>query len=287
MHVVRAGEETRGAVRAPPASLSLPRSASSARLCACLCALLRRSPSRPHAPFSRRALRLRRERLRRCARPPLALQRARRCTRASRRRLGRRLLHGRTTCRRLFLPAAGRDLHACAARLREPDRDRLLRRAHAVLPLADVIDLLADEFSCLGRWCLALTAISRGARRRFSVGHDGSPSVCGRWLDGRAAPGRDIGRHGLQPPCYRAPSAPFLRSSRAITSVPMWRSVTWTGAVRGALPRAARVTDGRDWHAPRSARSAHPIVRQPVSAASPRRRTSSRREGYRTAHPTR
>ena len=45
----------------------------------------------------------------------------------------------------------------CFARLRQPDGNRLLRRACAVLPFANVIHLFADELACLGRWSPAST----------------------------------------------------------------------------------------------------------------------------------
>jgi hypothetical protein len=42
-----------------------------------------------------------------------------------------------------------RKLDACLARLRQPDRDRLLCRARTVLAFANVIDLFANEFTGL------------------------------------------------------------------------------------------------------------------------------------------
>ena len=42
-----------------------------------------------------------------------------------------------------------RQVHACASCLRQSDRDRLPGRSRAVLALADVMNLLADEFSSL------------------------------------------------------------------------------------------------------------------------------------------
>jgi len=46
------------------------------------------------------------------------------------------------------------------ARLRQPDRDRLFRRSRAVLALANVIHLFADEFACL-RWRSPASAFRR------------------------------------------------------------------------------------------------------------------------------
>src|SRR5262249_10479050 len=45
--------------------------------------------------------------------------------------------------------ARGRQVDAGSPRLRQPDRDRLLGRPRAVLALADVMDLLADELAGL------------------------------------------------------------------------------------------------------------------------------------------
>ena len=55
-------------------------------------------------------------------------------------------------------PWRGRQRHPVTTRLGESDRDHLLRRASAVLALADVVDLLTHELACLRarRFALAL-----------------------------------------------------------------------------------------------------------------------------------
>ena len=53
-------------------------------------------------------------------------------------------------CTRYGAFSGRRELHACAPRLREPDGDRLLRGARAMLALADVVHFFADEFPRLG-----------------------------------------------------------------------------------------------------------------------------------------
>src|SRR5690348_8492550 len=61
--------------------------------------------------------------------------------------------------------------HARAARLGQPDRDRLLRALRTVLAFADVVHLLADEFSRLRARRLAFPAILRGALQRGLLWH--------------------------------------------------------------------------------------------------------------------
>src|SRR5262249_35593204 len=73
-------------------------------------------------------------------------------------------------------PALGRpELHAGPACLRQPDRDRLLGRPSAVLALADVVHLLANELACLRGRCLTLAPISLGALDGFLLRHDAPP----------------------------------------------------------------------------------------------------------------
>jgi hypothetical protein len=55
-----------------------------------------------------------------------------------------------TLCSRALLRSWKTD--ACLARLRQPDGDRLFRRACTVLALTNVIHLFADELACLCRW---------------------------------------------------------------------------------------------------------------------------------------
>jgi hypothetical protein len=65
-------------------------------------------------------------------------------------------------------------MDTCPSRLREANRDRLLRRARTMLALADVVHLLADEFAGLrrGRFARLLVfacTLERGLFRH--VGH--------------------------------------------------------------------------------------------------------------------
>src|SRR5205823_14919481 len=64
-----------------------------------------------------------------------------------------------------------RQLHPGATRLREADRDRLLRRARAVLPLADVVHLLLDELARLRAGRLALALVLVRGLQRLLLGH--------------------------------------------------------------------------------------------------------------------
>src|SRR6185503_4173144 len=78
-------------------------------------------------------------------RAALAAGAARRCRAAPRALLGARRRR--------------RELHAGPARLRQSDRDRLLGGTRAVLALADVLDLLVDEFAGLRAWRLSRTLV--------------------------------------------------------------------------------------------------------------------------------
>src|SRR6266850_4751008 len=62
-----------------------------------------------------------------------------------------------------------------AARLRHADRNRLLRRASAMLPLTNVMHLLADELAGLRGCRLAGALVGAGAPQRLFFGH-GLPS---------------------------------------------------------------------------------------------------------------
>jgi hypothetical protein len=68
------------------------------------------------------------------------------------------------------------ETHAGPAGLREPDGDRLLRRSRPVLALADVMDLLADELSGLGRRRLSFPPSPSCSPQRLLLGHDGDSS---------------------------------------------------------------------------------------------------------------
>src|SRR6185503_14141024 len=66
----------------------------------------------------------------------------------------------------------GRQLDAGATRLRQADGDGLLGRPRAVLALADVVHLLADELAGLGRCRLALALVSPRSLDGFLLWHD-------------------------------------------------------------------------------------------------------------------
>src|SRR5215831_132672 len=128
--------------------------------------LARRGATRRRPTPSRGGLRLSRERAVRGGFASLAPQGCARRTRAPARRgapargllpiLSRLPARARRRGPRLRRPQ--RD--AGAARLREADRDRLLGRARAVLALADVVHLLADELTRLRARGLALPAVA-------------------------------------------------------------------------------------------------------------------------------
>jgi hypothetical protein len=121
----------------------------------------RRSPSATSA--SGRATRLCGKRLSRRRSMRLTLQRAQGCTRALRGRLPSCAPltcairpRGAFACARRRLTSSRRlEFHAGAARFRQTDGDRLLRRSRAVFPLTDVLDLLTNELPRLRRWRLA------------------------------------------------------------------------------------------------------------------------------------
>src|SRR5258706_6882289 len=87
------------------------------------------------------------------------------------------LCRGHGTLRTLTRPRRGLallrrlDRHAGAARLRQADRDRLLRRARAVLAFADVLHFLADEFAGLRAGGFPGPAVLAGPLESFLVGH--------------------------------------------------------------------------------------------------------------------
>src|SRR5439155_24867637 len=65
-----------------------------------------------------------------------------------------------------------RQVHAGAAGFRQADGDRLLRRAGAVSSLADVLDLLADEFARDGAGGLTGARFSPRALEGAFFGHE-------------------------------------------------------------------------------------------------------------------
>src|SRR5205814_9022972 len=121
------------------------------------CGLLRRGRARTRSALAGGGPRLPGERSCRSGRASLATQGA-----AHRPRPPRRRLLPRAAARELPLRAASRpggrralrgrlQTDPGATRLREPDRDRLLGRAGAMLSLTHVVDLLADELPGLRR----------------------------------------------------------------------------------------------------------------------------------------
>jgi hypothetical protein len=79
----------------------------------------------------------------------------------------------------------GRKLHAGTARLREADRDRLLRRSRAMLPLSYVMHLFAHELTSLRRRGFPFAPVLFGPLQGLFFRHHVSP------LRGRTLPHRD------------------------------------------------------------------------------------------------
>src|SRR6185437_94275 len=100
----------------------------------------------------------------------------------------RRLLAALRLLRRLaFL----RTVHAGAARLRQPDRDRLFGRTRAMLALAYVVDFLAHELASLGAGGFAFALVLLRTRDRFLVRHVAPPCpLCSRCLRPAISPVR-------------------------------------------------------------------------------------------------
>src|SRR5262245_60829984 len=119
-------------------------------------------------------MRLAREREVRGGAPRLLLQ-------AAERRLGsgRRhalLLRSRATCGPLALLV--RDVDTGTPRLRQTDGDGLLGALRAVLALADVVDLLADELARLRARRLALALVAAGTFEGGFFRHGASSCRC-------------------------------------------------------------------------------------------------------------
>src|ERR1043166_1049284 len=76
--------------------------------------------------------------------------------------------------RRLRSSRRTTELDAGAPCLREPDRDRLLRRSRAVLSFANVMHLLPHELPSLRRRRLSLPFILARAAQRFFLRHRSS-----------------------------------------------------------------------------------------------------------------
>ena len=128
---------------------------------ACARSLPGGSLARSGAPLPSRRARLSRQRLSRRHTAALALQRATRGPRPVRRYplAGAATRRLRAPLRRRLGLTRGAQLDARAARLRQADRDRLLRRSRAMLAFTDVVDLLADELAGLRRGRLALPLV--------------------------------------------------------------------------------------------------------------------------------
>ena len=97
---------------------------------------------------------------------------------------GARPLRGRPRCRPATRSAALRfgglpfrgDSHSGAPRLRQSDRDRLLRRCRPVFSFADMVDLFTHEFAGLRRGRFSLRSIATRSLQCFLLRH-GSPDA--------------------------------------------------------------------------------------------------------------
>src|SRR3972149_1336586 len=69
----------------------------------------------------------------------------------------------------LRAPRRRRQLHAGAARLRQADRDGLLRGPGAVLAFANVVHLFTHELAGFCRWRLALALVAAGPLQGVSL----------------------------------------------------------------------------------------------------------------------
>jgi hypothetical protein len=87
---------------------------------------------------------------------------------SSSRQIRRGALAGLLRCRSLL---GWWKLHARPSRLGQPDRDRLLCRSRAVLSLANVVYLLANELTRLGRRGFPLALVSFSALDRLLLRH--------------------------------------------------------------------------------------------------------------------
>ena len=160
-----------------PPSARLP-SAPPAPWCELPCV---RMPSARLPALRGRGVRMRRKcAMRRCP-VRLALQRLRCRARPGPRRLRWLALPGlvclrRRAPRRRLAPLRWAQWHTCASRLRQPDRDRLLRRPRAVFAFPDVVDLLADELAGGRRRATALTQLLLGSMYGAPLWHNAT--VC-------------------------------------------------------------------------------------------------------------
>jgi hypothetical protein len=225
-----------GSGRGGPASpLSRPRGATCRRLAhprsLRLCGTAGGGAPGRCSPSSRRAPCLAREGLPRCSSSGFPFQRA-----ANRAGPGARwplaATPGSTACvLRALLRSSfcarrrTRELHAGPARLREPDGDRLLGRARAVLAPSDVLHLLVHELTGLRGRCLApafrLTSTFTCLLLRHTLVHlwsvidrrSGSASV----RDGPSVPIRNFraaSRLRVERPPHEYADAAYLESSR-------------------------------------------------------------------------
>src|SRR5207244_4786205 len=154
---------------APGGRLSLRLGRISAPSLPGACGLARRAAAIGRRAPARRAMSLARQRAVRCATPRLAAQRARGGAAAA--AGDRAAVDARGTRALAGALALAGERHAGAARLRQADGDRLLGRAGAVFSLADVLDLLADEFAGDGAGGLTLSRFSARAFECAFFGH--------------------------------------------------------------------------------------------------------------------
>ena len=158
-----------GSGRRPP---SLPRPGRASR----------RSPTGGRGPASGGRTRLPRQRLPRSRAMAFAPQGALRSSRTLWRgpsraaSTGLRRGPGTPLCRRFRARRRPTELDARSTGLRESDRNRLLARARAVLPFADVMHFLADELTSLRARRFPLASVSPRALDRHLFRHEYPPT---------------------------------------------------------------------------------------------------------------
>src|SRR5258707_14759116 len=80
-----------------------------------------------------------------------------------------------------------RQFHSCSTSLGKADGDGLLRRTRAMFSLSHMVDLLANEFSRLGRRGLALTGIFLSSLDGLALWHGISSKSESEYRFGNAA----------------------------------------------------------------------------------------------------
>ena len=142
----------------------------------------RRSPTGRHGPASGGRTRLPGQRFPRSRAMAFAPQGALRGSRTLWRgpsraaSTGLRRGPGTPLCRRLRARRRPTELDARSTGLRESDRNRLLARARAVLPFADVMHFLADELTSLRARRFPLPPVSPRALNRHLFRHENPPT---------------------------------------------------------------------------------------------------------------